>query len=65
MAPDVPTANNVRVCENGSCVGDKACDTVHTNKPQYGSVTAHGEMKTQKMRPPCCLPCGGTNLPVM
>jgi len=34
MAPDVPTANMIRVCENSTCVGDKACDTVHTNKPK-------------------------------
>ena len=46
MAPDVHTANMVRVCENSSSVGDKARDTVHTNKPQNGSVTACGEMKT-------------------
>jgi len=39
MAPDVHTANMDRVHENSSCVGDKACDTVHTNKPQNGSVT--------------------------
>jgi len=46
MAPNVHTANMVRVREISSCVGDKACDTVYNKQPQNGSVTAHGEMKT-------------------